>query len=129
MVRAKKVDGDRSLTISFDLHYPSKDHESNRSLDLDLESDGQRQVIELRDVSCPSCQETEGSVEINLAEDDRISVVQQNPEQARIKEVGALIIALFFLALSVPDKTRPVSIPGLAFVGAYYYGIGTRKKR
>jgi hypothetical protein len=129
VVRAKKADGDRSLTISLDLHYPNTDHERKRSLDLDLNIDGARQVVELRDVSCPSCKKNEESVEVNLAEDDRSLVVQTPPEHVRIREIGALVVALLFLALTVPDKTRPVAVPGLALVAAYYYGRNSSKKR
>jgi hypothetical protein len=132
LVKAKKADGDRrEVVLNFDLQIVGEaGHENSRNLDLDLTTGGDEQVIELRDLECPYCNSVDVTVSLNLAgNDDRTLVVQRAPDRGKIKEIGALVVALCFLVLSIPEKTRPVAIPGLCLVGAYYFTRNTRKRR
>jgi hypothetical protein len=105
-------------------------HEANRNHDLiDLTVFGDEPVVELRDSRVPSNEMVDFTVNINLANEDQPEVIRErSPEPKKVREIGALVVALFLLSLTIPEKTRPIAVPTLAVVSAYYFGRNTHKK-
>ena len=120
-----------STIINFDLRITSnEDHENQRNLDLDLAPYGDDKVIELRDPSFPYPEAEGVIVNVNLAvNDDSELVVQRKPERKNVKEIGALVVALFLLTLTIPERTRSAALPGLGLVGGYYFGRSALKRK